>query len=56
MHTRNKVLAGSKPGENNDVRRKLIQVYREDILKLQDHIGRDLSAWIDESGAQSSGA
>ncbi|HVK02466.1 MAG TPA: sulfotransferase [Armatimonadaceae bacterium] len=55
MHTRNKVLAGSKPAEDDEVRRKLIHVYREDILQLQDLIGRDLSAWLDESGAASKG-
>jgi len=29
-----------------DVRRELIRGYREDILKLQDLIGRDLSKWL----------
>ena len=29
-----------------DVRRELVAVYREDILKLQDLIDRDLSAWL----------
>ena len=30
-----------------EIRRQLINEYREDILKLQDLIQRDLSAWID---------
>ena len=29
------------------VRKQLLQVYREDILKTQDLIGRDLSKWLD---------
>lgn len=56
MHTRNKVLAGGKPPEDDEARRKLIHVYREDILQLQDHIGRDLTAWLNEAGAPPSGA
>ena len=31
-----------------DVRRELIQLYREDILRLQDLIQRDLSQWLKE--------
>lgn len=27
-------------------RQKLVEYYREDVLKLQDYIGRDLSAWL----------
>jgi Sulfotransferase domain len=30
-----------------EVRRELIETYREDILELQGLIGRDLSAWLD---------
>jgi len=30
-----------------DVRRELLQIYKEDILKLQDLIQRDLSAWLE---------
>lgn len=30
-----------------DVRRQLIALYREDVLKLQDLIGRDLSDWLE---------
>ena len=35
-----------KPEMPEDVRRELIEVYREDVLKLQDLIGRDLSHWL----------
>lgn len=35
-----------KPSPSPRVRRKLIQIYREDILKLQNLIQRDLSAWL----------
>jgi hypothetical protein len=55
MRTRNQVLASSKPTMDTEIRRKLIHVYREDILKLQDFLGRDLSAWLDESGGKSQG-
>ena len=39
-----------KPSFPVEARRRLIEVYREDILKLQDLIGRDLSAWLREPG------
>ncbi len=43
---RNATLA--KPPElSPQVRRQLVEVYREDILKLQDLIGRDLSGWLE---------
>jgi hypothetical protein len=29
-----------------EMRRELTQVFRDDILQLQDLIGRDLSAWL----------
>lgn len=29
-----------------DVRKQLVEFYREDVLKLQDLIGRDLSSWL----------
>ena len=35
-----------KPQMRPEVRRRLVQVYREDILALQDLIGRDLSRWL----------
>jgi hypothetical protein len=34
------------PPLQSEVRRQLIGVYREDILKLQDLIHRDLSGWL----------
>ena len=36
-----------KPELSPKIRRQLIEVYREDILKLQDLIGRDLSNWLE---------
>lgn len=38
----------AKPKLSSDIRKKLILVYREDILKLQDLIERDLSAWLEQ--------
>jgi hypothetical protein len=29
-----------------DVRRRLVEVFRPDVLRLQDFLGRDLSAWL----------
>jgi hypothetical protein len=40
-----RILTGSPP-INPEIRRKLIDSYREDILKLQELIGRDLSMWL----------
>jgi hypothetical protein len=34
------------PSLEPDVRAELIQIYRDDILKLQDLIQRDLSKWL----------
>ena len=42
---RNRILAKPPPLDPG-VRRRLIEAYREDILRLQDMIGRDLSAWL----------
>ncbi|GAB4300385.1 MAG: sulfotransferase domain-containing protein [Oscillatoriaceae cyanobacterium] len=36
----------SKPQLSPDIRQKLIRIYREDILKLQDLLQRDLSHWL----------
>ncbi len=36
-----------KPKLSPKIRKQLIAVYREDILKLQDLIGRDLSKWLE---------
>jgi hypothetical protein len=35
-----------KPQLEQDVRRQMVEMYREDILKLQDVIDRDLSKWL----------
>jgi hypothetical protein len=35
-----------KPSIPNDIRNELTNIYREDILKLQDLIDRDLSHWL----------
>lgn len=37
-----------KPSLSLEMRRRLIEMYREDILKLQDLIQRDLSPWLDQ--------
>jgi len=37
----------TKPALSNELREKLIQDFREDILKLQDLIKKDLSSWLD---------
>ncbi len=37
-------------GQETDTRRGLIEIFRDDILKLQDLIGRDLSAWLASDG------
>ena len=44
LKTRNLV---EPPPLQSEVRRQLIKVYREDILKLQDLIHRDLSGWLE---------
>jgi hypothetical protein len=36
----------SKPTISEETRLELIEIFREDILKTQDLIGRDLSAWL----------
>jgi len=35
-----------RPKIEEDIRQSLIEVYREDVLRLQDLLGRDLSAWL----------
>lgn len=35
-----------KPNLPNEIRKQLVDIYREDILKLQDLIDRDLSNWM----------
>ncbi|NET06807.1 MAG: sulfotransferase [Symploca sp. SIO2B6] len=41
-----KNLVKGKPPLSMDVRQQLTSIYRDDILKLQDLIGRDLSNWL----------
>lgn len=36
----------NKPQLSPEIRQELLNVYRDDILKLQDLIGRDLSSWL----------
>jgi Sulfotransferase family len=38
-----------------EIREQLLESYREDILRLQDLIGRDLSPWLDGAGVNASG-
>jgi hypothetical protein len=44
LKTRNLVVP---PPVESEVRRQLMEVYREDVLKLQDLICRDLSGWLE---------
>jgi hypothetical protein len=37
------------------VRRQLTYSYKEDILRLQELIGRDLSAWLEGAGVNGGG-
>jgi hypothetical protein len=39
-------MNSKRPRLAPDIRAELIEGYRDDILKLQDLIGRDLSAWL----------
>ncbi len=36
----------AKPTLRADIRRRMLEIYREDILKTQNLIHRDLSAWL----------
>ena len=47
--TRNRLLGSSKPPLDTGLGSKLDAIYREDILALQDHLGRDLSGWLGEA-------
>ncbi len=46
LKLKNKALA--KPQLSPEIHAQLTAKYREDILKLQDLIGRDLSSWLEE--------
>jgi hypothetical protein len=53
LRTRNRLLGSGKPPLDADLRGKLDAIYREDILRLQEHLGRDLSGWLgQEAGGQ----
>jgi hypothetical protein len=52
MRTRNRVFASGKPTLDPELRRKLVGIYREDIKQLQGLLGRDLSAWLDETSGR----
>ena len=52
MRTRNRVLANEKPTLDGELRRKLVAIYRDDILHLQDLLQRDLSSWLDPETAR----
>jgi hypothetical protein len=52
MRTRNRVLASSKPPLDPEQRHKFVAIYRQDIEKLQGLLGRDLSAWLDETSGR----
>jgi hypothetical protein len=45
-YVENRNIAGPPPPLDQDVRKELIDSYREDILKLEELIGRDLSKWL----------
>jgi Sulfotransferase family len=46
-YAENRNIAGPPPPIEENVRKELIDSYREDILKLEDLIGRDLSKWLE---------
>ena len=53
LRTRNRLLGSGKPPLDVDLGSKLDAIYRQDILALQDHLGRDLSGWLGEdSGSE----
>jgi hypothetical protein len=45
MNLQNRNLSKAPPMPE-ETRMELIEAYREDVLKLQDLIGRDLSGWL----------
>ena len=51
MRARNRMLATEKPTLDADLRGKLVAIYRDDILQLQDLLRRDLSSWLDAEKA-----
>jgi hypothetical protein len=52
QRVQSRILA-KPPPIRPEIRGELIEGYREDILKLQDLVGRDLSVWLeDEDGGR----
>ena len=45
-HLRNLLTSRPPPPLAPDMRRRLVDFYRDDVLALQDLIGRDLSRWL----------
>jgi hypothetical protein len=43
----NRNIAGPPPTLDPEVRRDLVNLYRQDILRLEEMIGRDLSKWLE---------
>ncbi len=41
-----RILTGESPPLDPEVRAELVEGYREDVLRLENLIGRDLSAWL----------
>lgn len=46
IRTRNRYLGSSKPPLDPELRAKLVDIYRNDIVSLQELLGWDLSAWL----------
>jgi hypothetical protein len=44
-----------RPDMRPETRARLLDVYRDDMLKLQDLLGRDLSAWLRQDANQTTG-
>jgi hypothetical protein len=49
-------IVAKPPTLDPKIRTELIEAYREDVLKLQELIGRDLSAWMTEENPTPEGA
>lgn len=51
VRTRNKYLGSGKPEVEDELSTTLRSIYRDDTLRLQELIGRDLTSWIDAGDA-----
>ncbi len=51
MRSRNRLLGGEKPPLDPDQRAKLVAIYHDDIERLQELLGRDLSSWLEATPA-----